>query len=260
MFVEDAALLLQKGENMRPSVLITGASRGIGRACALRFARDGYAVTAGYSQAEQQVLDLAQEIVDLGGECLPVRADMADRAAIHRMVRLAEAHFGVPDVLVCNAGIAQQKLFTEITEDDWETMFSVNVGGMYRVIQEALPAMISRGSGSIVTVSSIWGQVGASCEVHYSASKAAVLGLTKALAKELGLSGIRVNCVCPGVINTEMNAMHEAEVMRELAEETPLGRIGVPEEIADTIFFLGSEQARFVTGQILGVNGGFVIT
>ena len=139
-------------------------------------------------------------------------------------------------------------------------MFSVNVGGMYRVIQEALPSMISRGSGSIVTVSSMWGQVGASCEVHYSASKAAVLGLTKALAKELGLSGIRVNCVCPGVVDTEMNAMHGKEVLGELAEETPLGRIGKPEEIADTILFLASEQARFVTGQVLDVSGGLVIT
>lgn len=245
---------------MRRSVLITGASRGIGRACALRFAQMGYAVTAGYSHAEQQAQRLAREIAELGGECLPVQADMTDRAAIHRMVRLAEAHFGAPDVLVCNAGIAQQKLFTDITEEDWANMFSVNVGGMYRVIQEALPSMISRGSGSIVTVSSMWGQVGASCEVHYSASKAAVIGMTKALAKELGLSGIRVNCVCPGVIDTEMNAMHGEEVMRELAEETPLERIGQPEEVADTVLFLASEQARFITGQVLGVNGGFVIT
>ena len=138
-------------------------------------------------------------------------------------------------------------------------MFSVNVGGMYRVIQEALPDMIARGSGSIVTVSSMWGQVGASCEVHYSASKAAVIGMTKALAKELGLSGIRVNCVSPGVIDTEMNAMHGAEVMRELAEDTPLNRIGTAEEAADAIYLLASEQARFITGQVLGVNGGFVI-
>ncbi len=245
---------------MRSSVLITGASRGIGRACALRFAKEGYAVTAGYSRAEEQAWTLAQEIADRGGECLPVQADMTDRAAIHRMVRLSESHFGAPNVVVCNAGIAQQKLFTDITEGDWDAMFSVNVGGMYRVIQEALPSMISRGSGSIVTVSSMWGQVGASCEVHYSASKAAVLGLTKALAKELGLSGIRVNCVCPGVVDTEMNAMHGKEVLGELAEETPLGRIGKPEEIADTILFLASEQARFVTGQVLDVSGGLVIT
>ena len=127
------------------------------------------------------------------------------------------------------------------------------------MIQEALPDMIARGSGSIVTVSSMWGQVGASCEVHYSASKAAVIGMTKALAKELGLSGIRVNCVSPGVIDTEMNAMHGAEVMRELAEETPLNRIGTAEEAADAIYLLASEQARFITGQVLGVNGGFVI-
>lgn len=244
---------------MKKSVLITGAARGIGRACALKFAREGYAVTAGYVRASEQAESLEREIRKMGGECLTVAADMRDRQAVHHMVQLAQAHFGTPDVLVCNAGIAQQKLFQDISEEDWEIMFSVNVGGMYRVIQEALPDMIARGSGSIVTVSSMWGQVGASCEVHYSASKAAVIGMTKALAKELGLSGIRVNCVSPGVIDTEMNAMHGAEVMRELAEETPLNRIGTAEEAADAIYLLASEQARFITGQVLGVNGGFVI-
>lgn len=244
---------------MSRSVLITGASRGIGRMCALKFAREGYAVTAGYASSEKQANELVREITDMGGQCVAVQADMADRIAIRRMVSIAEADFGTPDVLVCNAGIAQQKLFADITEQDWDRMFSVNVGGMYRVIQEALPDMIARGSGSIVTVSSMWGQVGASCEVHYSASKAAVIGLTKALAKELGLSGIRVNCVAPGVIDTEMNALYDESVMNELAEETPLNRIGKPEEIADMIYMLGSEQSRFVTGQVLGVNGGFII-
>lgn len=244
---------------MKQSVLITGASRGIGRACALKFAREGYAVTAGYARAKEQAQSLEMEIQKMGGECLTVAADMADRQAVHHMVRLAQSRFGVPDVVVCNAGIAQQKLFVDITEDEWDHMLSVNVGGMYRVIQEALPEMISRGSGSIITVSSMWGQVGASCEVHYSASKAAVIGLTKALAKELGLSGIRINCVAPGVIDTEMNAMHDRTIMAELAEETPLGRIGTAEEVADVIYLLASSPARFVTGQVLGVNGGFVI-
>lgn len=244
---------------MGKSVLITGAARGIGRACAMKFAREGYSVAAGYVRASVQAESLAQEIREMGGQCLPIAADLKDRQAVHHMVQLAQAQFGTPDVLVCNAGIAQQKLFQDISEEDWETMFSVNVGGMYRVIQEVLPDMISRGSGSIVTVSSMWGQVGASCEVHYSASKAAVIGLTKALAKEVGLSGIRVNCVSPGVIATEMNAAHGADVMQELADETPLNRIGTAEEVADAVYLLASEQARFVTGQILGVNGGFVI-
>lgn len=244
---------------MKKSVLITGGVRGIGRACALKFAREGYAVTAGYVHASEQAESLEREIREMGGRCLTVAADLKDRKAVHYMVQLARAHFGAPDILVCNAGIAQQKLFQDISEEDWETVFSVNVGGMYRVIQEALPDMIARGSGSIVTVSSMWGQVGASCEVHYSASKAAVIGLTKALAKELGLSGIRVNCVSPGVIDTEMNAMLGTDVMRELAEETPLNRIGKAEEAADAVYLLASEQARFVTGQVLGVNGGFVI-
>lgn len=244
---------------MSKSVLITGAARGIGRACARKFAEEGYAVTAGYVRAAEQAERLKEEITQMGGQCLTVAADVQDRAAVHRMVRLAQAHFGTPDVLVCNAGIAQQKLFSEITEEEWERMLSVNVGGMYRVIQEALPDMISRGSGSIVTVSSMWGQVGASCEVHYSASKAAVIGLTKALAKELGLSGIRVNCVAPGVVATEMNAMHGADVLQELAEQIPLNRIGTPEEVADMVYLLASEQARFVTGQVLGVNGGMIL-
>ncbi len=244
---------------MSKSVLVTGGSRGIGRASALKFAKEGYAVTISYSQAVKQAEAVVDEIQKMGGQCIAVQADMTDRAAIHRMVLLAQADFGTPDVVVCNAGIAQQKLFTDITEDDWDHMFSVNVGGVYRVIQECLPEMISRGRGSIVTVSSMWGQVGASCEVHYSASKAAVIGMTKALAKELGLSGIRVNCICPGVIDTDMNRMHDTEVMEELAEETPLGRIGTAEEVADAVYMIGSEQSRFVTGQILGVNGGFVI-
>ena len=195
----------------------------------------------------------------MGGQCRCVPADVADSAAVRRLALLAQAEFGTPDAVVCNAGIAQQKLFSDITEADWDTMFDVNTKGVYRVIQAVLPQLLERQAGSIVTVSSIWGQTGGSCEVHYSASKAAVIGLTKALAKELGLSGIRVNCVSPGVIDTDMNRIHGEEVMQELAEETPLGRNGTPEEVADVIYWLASEQSKFVTGQVLGVNGGFYI-
>lgn len=244
---------------MSQSVLITGAARGIGRACALRFAKEGWNVTACYAHAQQAAQSLEEEIRQLGAQCRCVQADVTDSAAVHRLVLLAQAEFGTPDAVVCNAGIAQQKLFADITEDDWDRMFDVNVKGMYRVIHEVLPQLLDRQAGSIVTVSSIWGQTGGSCEVHYSASKAAVIGMTKALAKELGLSGIRVNCVAPGVIDTDMNRMHGEAVMQELAEETPLGRNGTPDEVADVIYWLASEQSKFVTGQVLGVNGGFYI-
>lgn len=244
---------------MSKSVLITGAARGIGRACALKFAKEGWNVTACYARAQHAAQSLEEEIRQLGTQCRCVQADITDSAAVHRLVLLAQAEFGTPDAVVCNAGMAQQKLFADITEDDWDTMFDVNVKGMYRVIREVLPQLLDRQAGSIVTVSSIWGQTGGSCEVHYSASKAAVIGMTKALAKELGLSGIRVNCVAPGVIDTDMNRMHGEDVMQELAEETPLGRNGTPEEVADVIYWLASEQSKFVTGQVLGVNGGFYI-
>ena len=164
---------------------------------------------------------------------------------------------GPVDVLVNNAGIAQQKLFTDITEDDWRRMFAVDVDGVFRCCQCALPHMIHEKSGCIINIASIWGEIGASCEVHYSAAKAAVIGLTKALAKELGPSHIRVNCVSPGVIDTEMNAMFDEETMRDLCESTPLGRIGSPEDIAAAVSFLASDAASFITGQTLSVNGLF---
>ena len=163
------------------------------------------------------------------------------------------------DVLVNNAGIAQQKLFTDITEVEWRRMFAVDIDGVFHCCQLALPYMIHVKRGSIINLSSMWGQVGASCEVHYSAAKAAVIGLTKALAQELGPSNIRVNCIAPGVIDTEMNAAHGPEVLRELAEETPLQRLGTPAEVAAVVSFLAGEDSAFVTGQVLGVNGGMIL-
>ena len=236
--------------------LITGGSRGIGAAAVRAFAAAGWRVAFCWHSNRQAAEALAAEFP---GQVLAVQADVADRVQVQAMFERVQAEFGAPDTLVCNAGIAQQKLFSDITEADWDTMFDVNTKGVYRVIQAVLPQLLERQAGSIVTVSSIWGQTGGSCEVHYSASKAAVIGLTKALAKELGLSGIRVNCVSPGVIDTDMNRIHGEEVMRELAEETPLGRNGTPEEVADVIYWLASEQSKFVTGQVLGVNGGFYI-
>ena len=172
-------------------------------------------------------------------------------------VKTARESLGAIDTVVCNAGIAQQKLFQDITDDEWLTMLNVNLMGAVRTIRAALPDMLHRQKGSIVIVSSMWGERGASCESHYAASKAALIGLSRSLALELGPSGIRVNCVAPGVIDTDMNAMHGGDVMQSLADETPLERIGRADEVADSILYLCSEKASFVTGQVLDVTGGF---
>ena len=163
------------------------------------------------------------------------------------------------DILICNAGVAQQKLFGDLTDEDWRRIFGVNLDGVFHTIRAALPHFIHRNAGRILTVSSMWGQVGGSCEVAYSAAKAAVIGLTKALAKELGPSGITVNCVAPGVIATEMNAALDEAALAALAEETPLGVLGRPEDVAEAMWYLASDAASFITGQVLAPNGGLVV-
>ena len=235
-------------------VLITGGSRGIGAATARRFAAGGCKVVINYHRSQAQAEALAAEI---GGWA--VQADVADPVQVGRMVDNVLDKFCQLDILICNAGIAQQKLFGDLTDDDWRRMFAVNVDGVFPAARAALPHFIHRKAGRIVTVSSMWGQVGGSCEVAYSAAKAAVIGLTRALAKELGPSGITVNCVSPGVISTEMNAHLDREALAALAEETPLGAIGTPEDVAEAIWYLSSDAARFVTGQVLAPNGGLVI-
>ncbi|HIS78355.1 elongation factor P 5-aminopentanone reductase [Anaeromassilibacillus sp. An200] len=236
------------------TALVTGGSRGIGAAVCRRLAEDGLRVVVHYNQNKGKAEALVRELTEKTGlPHLALPAELAERAQVEELFRLA----GPVDVLVNNAGIAQQKLFTDITEDDWRRMFAVDVDGVFRCCQCALPHMIHEKSGCIINIASIWGEIGASCEVHYSAAKAAVIGLTKALAKELGPSHIRVNCVSPGVIDTEMNAMFDEETMRELCESTPLGRIGSPEDIAAAVSFLASDAASFLTGQTLSVNGLF---
>lgn len=241
------------------TVLITGASRGIGRAAALLFGTKGWNVAANYLSNEMAAQSLREELEGLGARCLLVQGDVADAVQVRRMVSRVEYAFGSVDVLVNNAGIAQQRLFTQLTEEDWDRMFDVHVKGAFHCTQAVVPLMISAGRGSIVNVSSMWGQVGGACEVHYSAAKAAVIGMTRALAKELGLSGIRVNCVAPGVIDTEMNGALSPETMEALKEQTPLGTIGTPEQAAKAIWFLAGEDSSFITGQVLSPNGGFVI-
>ena len=234
------------------SVFITGGSRGIGAACVRAFAEAGRLAAFTYSARRDKAEALAAET-----GALALCADSADKDAGESAVKTARESLGAIDTVVCNAGIAQQKLFQDITDDEWLTMLNVNLMGAVRTIRAALPDMLHRQKGSIVIVSSMWGERGASCESHYAASKAALIGLSKSLALELGPSGIRVNCVAPGVIDTDMNAMHGGDVMQSLADETPLERIGRADEVADSILYLCSEKASFVTGQVLGVTGGF---
>lgn len=234
------------------TVLVTGGSRGIGAAIACRFAGEGYRVIINYSRSEIEAKALAAE---LGGAAL--RADVGDPAQVTAMADEIGERFGTLDVLVNNAGISQIGLFTDMTEDEWQRLLNVNLGGAFRVTKSLIKPMIARRSGSVINISSMWGEVGASCEAAYSASKAGLIGLTKALAKELGPSGIRVNCIAPGVIETDMNAELGEETMRALADDTPLMRLGAPEDVADAAYFLA--ESGFITGQVLGVNGGFVI-
>lgn len=245
---------------MKKTVLITGASRGIGAATAVYFAKNGYDVGINYVKNDNMAKKVFDEIESLGGKCILLKADISNPDSASEMVKKASFDLGKIDVLINNAGISKQALFTDVTYDEWNKLFAVNIGGMFNTISAVLPQMIHEKNGSIVNISSIWGICGASCEVHYSASKAAVIGATKALAKELAPSNIRVNCVAPGVIDTDMNSNLSHEDFENLKEETPLGKIGLSEDVAKAIFFLASnELSPFTTGQILSPNGGFII-
>lgn len=243
---------------MSKTVLVTGASGGIGSACARLFAAEGYKVAIHYNNGKAAADALKDEICSFGGEAVCVCADLKDEAQVAQMLSTVERELGEVDVLVNNAGVSQQKLFTDTTREDYEQVFGVNILGVINCCRAVLPAMIRRKGGSIVNISSMWGVSGASCEVLYSASKAAVIGLTKALAKEVGPSSVTVNCVAPGVISTKMNAHLSGEDMAALCDETPLCRIGNPQEVAQAVLFLASEKAAFITGQTLSVDGGFI--
>ena len=212
-----------------------------------------------YLQERKGCSTIARELREAGGEAVSFRADLTKAEEAKALIDFAVQQYGHLDILVNNAGISQIKLFTDITPEEWRQMFAANVDGIYHCCRAAVPHLVQQHSGTIINVSSIWGLCGASCEVHYSASKAAVIGLTRALAKEMGPSGIRVNCIAPGVIDTDMNARLSTDDMAALAGETPLCRIGTPEEAAEAIFYLASDKARFITGAVLNVNGGIVI-
>ena len=234
-------------------VLITGSSRGIGAETARLFAKKGYHVYINYNKSENAALALLDELKDYSVEL--VKADVSKSDEVKRMF----SEISGIDILVNNAGIAQTKLFTDITDDDWNNMISSNLSSAFYCCRAALPYMIRQHFGRIINISSMWGQVGGSCEVHYSAAKAGIIGLTKALAMEEGLSGITVNCIAPGVIKTDMTSNLSEEDFTALKDETPTNSIGTPFDVARTVLFLASDNSSFITGQVLGVNGGFVV-
>lgn len=232
-------------------ILITGGSRGIGAACVRLFAGEGRMTAFTYVHSGDDALALARETGALAFRC-----DQRDEQDVNE---LKAALPFTPDVLVLNAGVSSTGLFQDTTAEEWDRVFDTNVRGSFLIARAFLPGMISRKSGSVIFISSMWGQTGAACECAYSASKAALIGLTKALAKETGPSGVRVNCVCPGVIMTDMMKSYTAEDIAALAEDTPLERNGTPQDVAKAVYFLAGENASFITGQVLPVNGGFVI-
>ena len=230
------------------TVVVTGGSRGIGAEAVRQFADRGDRVYFIYEKDGEKAAAVAAQT-----GATPICCDVADGQA----VRAAFANIPNVDVLICNAGICHTGLINQISEDDWDRLFAVNVKGIYHCVNAALPHMLKKQAGTIITVSSMWGQVGASCEAAYSATKGAVIALTKALAQELGPAGIRVNCVAPGVILTDMCANVAPETLEELKDQTPVGRNGTPADVAQAMIYLA--DAPFVTGQVLPVNGGFIL-
>ena len=244
---------------MRRAALVTGSSRGIGRAIAMRLSQEGWAVCINYFQHREAGEDAARQIRAAGGDAFAYGADVANAAAVSAMVRDAEARLGPVDLLVNNAGVAGQSLFQDISDEMWNRYLAVNLGGARNAIRAVLPHMLHEKRGCIVNISSIWGLRGASCETAYACTKAALIALTRSLALELAPSHIRVNCIAPGVIQTDMVQVLGEETLRQLAAETPLGRLGTPEDVAHAAAFLASDAAGFVTGQVLCADGGFIV-
>lgn len=241
------------------TVLITGASRGIGAACAEAFAKAGYDVVLNCRSSMEKAVKLADELKEYGVKAFAIQADVADSAQVKTMFERVKSELGTVDILVNNAGTAHYGLLTDMTDEQWRRVTDTNLSSVFYCCREALPDMIRAHSGAIINIASMWGEVGASCEAAYSASKAGVIGLTKALAKEVGPAGIRVNAVSPGVVMTDMMAGFSDDDKAALKEETPLGTLGKPEDIARAVLFLASDKASFITGQVLSVNGGIII-
>lgn len=244
---------------MKPTAVITGASGGIGQAMVRAFAAAGYRVFCGSFHHLDEAQKLAGQLQEQGFAVEALKADLSSSKEAQAFAQEVQQRCGPIDALVNNAGVAQQKLFQDITDDDWRHMMGVNLDGVFYLTRAFLPAMIRQKAGRIINISSIWGVCGASCEVHYSASKAAVAGMTKALAKEVGPSGITVNCIAPGVIQTPMLACFSEEDLKELASQTPMGRLGTGDDVAQLALFLASGKAGFITGQVICADGGFAL-
>ena len=244
---------------MSKTVLITGASRGIGRGIAELFASHKYNVVINYYNSEKLAEELRDKIIASGTNAIAVRADVSNRNEVDAMISQTMERFGKIDILVNNAGIAEMKLFTDIQPDYWERIFEVNVKGIFNCCHQVVPHMLSRKSGKIINISSVWGIVGAAMETHYSATKGAVNAFTKALAKELGPSKITVNAVAPGAVYTDMISALGEDILNYVKNDTPLGELGAVEQVAQMVYFLADTTGDFITGQIISPNGGYVI-
>ena len=238
--------------------LVTGGARGIGKAICRSLAKDGFKIAINYNNSEKEATALKNELADIT-EVEIFKCDVSDSVAVKGMFSEISQRLGNVSVLVNNAGVAEQVLFTDITDEMWQKMINTNLSSAFYCSREALKSMINEKYGVVINIASMWGEVGASMEVHYSTAKAGLIGMTKALAKEVGLSGVRVNAVSPGVVLTDMMSSFSENDKEMLKEETPLNTLGTPENIADAVSFLVSDKAKFITGQIFSVNGGFVI-
>ena len=241
--------------NNSKTVLITGGSRGIGKAMVYAFARAGYNVLLNFNTSE----GLAKEIASEFKNVLIYGADVSNQESVFNMVNYAKEHFGGIDILINNAGISCSGLFQDLEKNEWDRLINVNLTGVYNCTKVVLNDMISKKKGKIINISSIWGMVGASNEVAYSASKAGIIGLTKALSKEVGPSNIQVNCIAPGIIMTDMVSDYSMEELNDITNQIPLGRIGSTSDVADLALFLASDSANYITGQVFSPNGGWVV-
>lgn len=238
-------------------IIVTGGSRGIGAEIVKELARENYNIVLNYNKSEEQAKTIQQHLLQEGKKIEIFRADVSKREDVKQLIQFTLEKYHKIDVLINNAGIAQEKLFTDITDEDWNSMLQNNLNSVFYCTQEALPIMINNKSGCIINISSIWGIIGGSCEVAYSTAKAAVNGLTKSLAKEIGPSNIRVNSIAPGIIDTQMNKYLTSKELKEIEEEIPLERIGRPEDISKCIKWLIEDN--YTTGQIISINGGWYI-
>lgn len=244
--------------SVKKCALVTGGAKGIGKAICRSLAEDGYCIAINYNSSYDEAVELKESLSSVT-QAEIFQADVSDSQQVNSMFDAVERLFGGVDLLVNNAGIAEQALFTDITDQMWQRMIGTNLTGAFNCCRRALPHMINEKCGNIINIASMWGEVGASMEAHYSAAKAGLIGLTKALAKEVGLSGIRVNAVSPGVVMTDMMNSFTEDDKALLKDETPLNVLGAPSDIANAVRFLASDKSKFITGQIISVNGGFVI-